>query len=254
MGETAHGKDFCVVREHGHPVYLLLLVRTPAVFEADGRKIKNPPDTAVLFRPGQRHCYHAAGEGYTDCWMHLSSPAPLLYEGFPFGHPLPLEGAERFYALFRVILDEFYANRKNGKLVIHALTDALLEMLSAAVERTDPLFSDFLSLREEIFRGPAAPWRAGDAAKRLGVSCGYFHALYKTYFCTTFLSDVISARVQAAEELLTATKESVERIAERCGYENTEHFIRQFRARTGTTPAKYRSRPAASGALPNPNP
>lgn len=86
----------------------------------------------------------------------------------------------------------------------------------------------------------AAPWRADDAARRLGVSCGYFHALYKKYFDTTFLADVVRARVQAAEELLVSSVDSVERIAERCGYNNTEHFIRQFRARTGTTPTGYR--------------
>lgn len=89
-------------------------------------------------------------------------------------------------------------------------------------------------------RRAAAPWRADDAARRLGVSCGYFHALYKKYFDTTFLSDVVRARVQAAEELLVSSADSVERIAERCGYNNTEHFIRQFRARTGTTPTGYR--------------
>lgn len=89
-------------------------------------------------------------------------------------------------------------------------------------------------------RRAAAPWRADDAARRLGVSCGYFHALYKKYFDTTFLADVVRARVQAAEELLVSSADSVERIAARCGYNNTEHFIRQFRARTGTTPTGYR--------------
>lgn len=107
-------------------------------------------------------------------------------------------------------------------------------MLSSEIELRDALFSPMLALREEIFRLPAAA--------RLGVSSGYFHLLYKKYFDTTFLSDVIRARVQSAEELLLATRDSVERIAERCGYLNTEHFIRQFRSSTGTMPAQYRRR------------
>lgn len=113
----------------------------------------------MLFKPGQRHSYRAAESAYTDCWMHISSDTPLLFEGFPFGKPLPLRPAERFYRLFGTILDEFYAVR---------------------------------------------------------------------------------ARVQTAEELLVSSADSVEHIAERCGYNNTEHFIRQFRARTGTTPTGYR--------------
>lgn len=240
MGETTHGGDFRVLREKGHPVYLLLLIKTPALFEENGGFVRTPPDCAVLFKPGQRHSYRAAESAYTDCWMHISSDTPLLFEGFPFGKPLPLRPAERFYRLFGTILDEFYANRRNGALVLHSLTDALLQMLSAETGPADPLFESFLALREEIFRRAAAPWRADDAARRLGVSCGYFHALYKKYFDTTFLADVVRARVQAAEELLASSADSVERIAERCGYNNTEHFIRQFRARTGTTPTGYR--------------
>ena len=117
-----------------------------------------------------------------------------------------------------------------GHIVVGNVQGALL---GEAVVRDD--FERVLPLRRAD-----APWRADDAARRLGVSCGYFHALYKKYFDTTFLSDVVRARVQAAEELLVSSADSVERIAARCGYNNTEHFIRQFRARTGTTPTGYR--------------
>lgn len=153
-----------------------------------------------------------------------------------------MHGKERFYGLFRTICDEFYSNRRNRAPIIDHLVCALLEMLSSEIELRDALFSPMLALREEIFRLPAAAWTVPAAAARLGVSCGYFHLLYKKYFDTTFLSDVIRARVQSAEELLLATRDSVERIAERCGYLNTEHFIRQFRSTTGTTPAQYRRR------------
>ena len=240
MGETTHDENFCVLREKGYPVYLLLLVKTPALFETEDGFSGTPADVAVLFRPGQRHSYRAAGGAYTDCWMHISSPSPLMFEGFPFGKPIPLQGADRFYRLFRLILDEFFSNGKNAKAVLHSLTAALLEMLSSGTESRDPLFGGFLALREEVFRNAAAQWTAGAAAKRLGICCGYFHTMYKKYFDTTFLTDVIRARVQTAEELLVSSSDSVERIAERCGYMSVEHFIRQFRDITGTTPARYR--------------
>lgn len=78
-------------------------------------------------------------------------------------------------------------------------------------------------------------------AKSLGVSGGYFHVAYKKFFSATFTADVIAARIQAAEELLLSTPDSVERIAERCGYLNVEHFIRQFKRATGTTPLRFRT-------------
>lgn len=240
MGEAEHDGAFRVLREHGHPVYLLLLIKTPAYFETQGREALTPPDVAVLFRPGQRHCYRAAEERYADCWMLFSASALPLFEGFPFGVPVPMRGKERFYGLFRTVCDEFYGNRRNRTPVIDHLVSALLEMLSSEIELRDALFYPMLALREEIFRLPANRWTVPAAAGQLGVSCGYFHLLYKKYFDTTFLADVVRARIQNAQELLLATRESVERIAERCGYLNTEHFIRQFRQQTGTTPARYR--------------
>lgn len=242
IGETAHGQDFCVLRENGYPYYLLLLVETPALFEVDGEWRPTPAHTAFLFRPGQRHSYRAAEGAYIDCWMHFESAAPLLFEEFPFGKPIPLFSAERFYGLFRLIVDDFFSARRTRERVNGALCSALIEMIASEVEIKSPLFYPFLSLREEIFRSPSHLWNARQAAERLGVSCGYFHVQYKKFFSSTFLADVIAARIQLAEELLLSTPDSVERIAERCGYWNVEHFIRQFRRATGVAPHQYRIR------------
>lgn len=206
----------------------------------DGEWVRTPAHTAFLFRPGQRHSYRAAGEGYTDCWMHLASESPLLFEAFPFGRPIPLFSAERFYGLFRILTDEFFSARRTREGVVSSLCSALIEMIASEVEVRSPLFYPFLALREEVFRSPARAWNAAQAAKSLGVSGGYFHVAYKKFFSATFTADVIAARIQAAEELLLSTPDSVERIAERCGYLNVEHFIRQFRRATGTTPLRFR--------------
>ncbi len=240
MGEAVHGQDFRVLRENGYPHYLLLLTKTPALFECGGKWVNVQAGTAFLFRPGQRHSYRAAGESYADCWMHAAAQTPLLFEEFPFAKPVPLHSAERFFALFRIIEDEFFAERRTRESVVRSLTSALLEMLASEIEVRGPLFYPFLSFREALFSAPARAWRAEDAAKELGVSCGYFHALYKKFFRTTFIADLVAARIQAAEELLLSTPESIERVAERCGYMNTEHFIRQFKQATGVSPLRYR--------------
>lgn len=248
MGEASHAGDFQVLREHGYPHYLLLITKTPALFEYEGEWREAPAGCALLFRPGQRHSYTALGEIYSDFWAHIQSNSPLLYEGFPFERPIPLAAPERFFSLFSVMLGEFFSARRTRESVLSSLCSALVEMLSSEVELKGTLFYSFLSLREDIFRSPECEWTAEGAAARLNLSKGYFHTLYKQYFGTTFLSDVIISRVQTAEDLLSSSQESVSRIAERCGYLNEEHFIRQFSQFAGTTPHRYRLKLKSQGA------
>ena len=241
MGETTHEDTFHALRPNGHDCYLLLLVKSPSLFETEEGWQKVAPGTAVFYLPGQRHHYRADGEPYTDCWMYLESDAPLMFEGFPFGKPLPLRESGRFFSLFSMMLDEFFSSRRTRESVLGALATALCDILAAEVDMQGELFSPLLALREAVFRSPASAWSVEEQAKKLGVSCGYFHVLYKRYFGAPFLSDVIAARIQLAEELLLSTPESVERIAERCGYVSVEHFIRQFKRRTSTTPHRFRT-------------
>ena len=241
MGETTHEDTFHALRPNGHGCYLLLLVESPSLFETEEGWQKVEAGTAVFYLPGQRHHYRADGEPYTDCWMYLESDAPLMFEGFPFGKPLPLRESGRFFSLFSMMLDEFFSSRRTRESVLGALATALCDMLAAEVDMQGELFSPLLALREAVFRSPASAWSVEEQAKKLGVSCGYFHVLYKRYFGATFLSDAIAARIQLAEELLLSTPESVERIAERCGYVSVEHFIRQFKRRTNTTPHRFRT-------------
>ena len=42
MGEAAHAGGFKVLREHGYPHYLLLITKTPALFEYEGEWRKAP--------------------------------------------------------------------------------------------------------------------------------------------------------------------------------------------------------------------
>ena len=106
MGDAAHSGGFQVLREHGYPHYLLLITKTPALFEYEGEWREAPAGCAVLFRPGQRHSYKALGESYSDFWAHIQSNSPLLYEGFPFGRPIALAAPERFYALFSYVFEK----------------------------------------------------------------------------------------------------------------------------------------------------
>lgn len=244
---TTHDRSFFVNRPHGHPVYLLILVKTPAKFYVNEHWVETSDGVAVIFKAGQRHLYGPQDDcpehsAYIDDWMHIAPPIPVLSEHFPFGVPIPLHNPDNYYALFHLIYTEFYGASHHKNRIISQLAAALLNKIEdeSNTEEYPAIYYQAASLREKIYLHPESEWNIPDMAGSLHISEGYLHSVYKHFFHTTCMADVINSRVQAASELLTSTGKSVEEVAETCGYHNTEHFIRQFKNKTGITPAKYR--------------
>ena len=70
----------------------------------------------------------------------------------------------------------------------------------------------------------------------------YVQHIYKELFGVPVIQDIIRSRIERACYLLTMTPDSVAHIAESCGYENVEHFNRQFKEITGFSPNQYRKK------------
>ena len=77
-------------------------------------------------------------------------------------------------------------------------------------------------------------------AEQLHISPGHLQLLYKQQFGISCMDDVIDFRLRKAKDLLAYTEQSIAEIAEQCGYKNIEHFCRQFRKNTDTTPGRFR--------------
>ncbi len=64
---------------------------------------------------------------------------------------------------------------------------------------------------------------------------------YSAAFHISPLKDYNQIRMREAKKLLLNTHLQVQEISSRLGYDNTNHFIRLFRAQTGLTPGAYRT-------------
>lgn len=84
------------------------------------------------------------------------------------------------------------------------------------------------------------PDGADEIAKGLNISTSYFQHIYKKLFGVPVNQDIIKGRIEHAARLLMETDASVSEIAEQCGYENLEHFSRQFKKIKKVSPQKYR--------------
>ena len=63
---------------------------------------------------------------------------------------------------------------------------------------------------------------------------------FKDIVGSTFKDYLVMFRITEAKKLLITTDDSVEKIAEKVGYQNVNNFVRIFKSRESMTPLKYR--------------
>mgnify|MGYP001309350120 FL=1 len=101
--------------------------------------------------------------------------------------------------------------------------------------------SRFMQLRAYIYAMPEDIADVGSMAWDMGISRSSFQHLYKKMFGVSVMTDVISARMERASQLLATTNLSVREVAERCGYTNEYGFMKRFKMHFGKTPTEFRS-------------
>jgi len=252
IGENGvHDDTFEIHRPVGHQVYLLLLVKTTARFWVNGSWQETPPGCAVIVKPGQLHRYGANGMEYRNDWMHFQCSPHLFGEHFPFAQPIALHRAEHYYNLFHIICNEYFSVSHHRNLILDSLIKVLIHKLSDESNTTayTDLYYELKELRKQIYQLPAKQWTTAKMAEGLNISVGYLHSLYRHYFNTTCIADVMQSRIECAQELLLSTNRPVSEIGEMCGYHSTEHFIRQFKTITGMTPGKFKMEHAKSSYI-----
>lgn len=106
-----------------------------------------------------------------------------------------------------------------------------------------------------------------DLAVAAGLSAAHLHALFKKHLGRPPHQVLLQRRLQEARNLLATTDRQVKDICFACGFRDVVNFCRCFKARFGTTPARFRvinctpPRPpavrragAAPAAVPTPPP
>ena len=78
-------------------------------------------------------------------------------------------------------------------------------------------------------------------ARLTGMSAKYFCRFFRTIVHRSPIDYVNYYRVECASQFLTESDMTVAEIAQRCGYNDSSFFIKQFRRYKGTTPKKYRA-------------
>lgn len=245
-----------IYRPGGTDTFLISFVKSPFFMETE------EGDTALItkpafcfYEPGRYQHYYNAENVYVEDWLHFrpeNEDALSFFEkaGIPFGHPVCLSDTADLTILFGLIDMEF----REGGALRDAVCDGLLHtfLLKFSEERAAEsrdmgrktgcrqLLGD---IRRSIYSysEDSAKYRTvKELATEANLSLPYFQHLYREFFGVSPKEDIIESRIEYAEYLLMSGTLPIGEIARRAGYENAEHFSRQFRERTGMTPGSCR--------------
>ncbi len=244
---TTHDNNFTVNRPAGYQWYLLLLVKSPAIFIIDGKEITTPANTLIIYDRNTPHEYRANGAEYKNDWIHFESDS-AIFSQYPLTLDTPFYISNHYYIsdLIQKVANEFYSNNDYRYQTIELLMGILFIKAKEQTESTISHFlhskthEDLIGLRSEIYSNPQNNWSIPVMAEKLHLSCGYLQNIYKETFFTTCMSDVIESRITYAKELLVESDLPIGLISNLCGYNNDVHFMRQFKKLSSLTPTEYR--------------
>ena len=167
-------------------------------------------------------------------------------DGLRFGEVCGLRMSCEISDILALMKKESRLRQPSGGRVLSELARYFFAKLAACTgepSRCDAREARYINLtvlRESILDTPEKPVRARELAAKMYMSPSYFQHQYKALFGITLNADIIRARTEKAAALLLYGERSVADIAQLCGYNSTEHFIRQFSRVYGMTPDRYR--------------
>lgn len=248
---TVCGRDFRLDRKAEKGEYLLIHARSTARFIAGGEEISCPEGTVILYDDSSRQVCGADGNALVYDWICFDSEGEGEFMDsleLMTNCPVRCADSELIGSMIRSITAEFYSLGSRRNKMLDTLMKTLLIKFSESglryddgnVQTADPHYSRLIELREKIYRNPQLKWNVDTMAADVNMSRSYFQHIYREVFGVSCISDVISGKIEKAKEILSETSCTVAQAAAMCGYDNEEHFMRQFKKIVGLTPTKYR--------------
>lgn len=118
-------------------------------------------------------------------------------------------------------------------MILSELTDACTtiapvtnEWVNKAISYMEAHITESISLEE--------------LSAHVNLSKFYFTRYFRKHMGLTPHQYFLNMRIQYAKRILVTTYDSVEKVAEICGFDNVSNFIRVFKQRTGMTPTAFR--------------
>ncbi|MBI2497384.1 MAG: helix-turn-helix transcriptional regulator [Opitutae bacterium] len=264
FAESVHATDFRMA-ERADPFHKLIYVLDGAVGYRERRKSAAAPAEAgtVLVVPRDvRHqiadvrpstllllCladgYLAADADLPRLWLELArQPGRRVHPDRP--------ARIRLENMWRRAMLELAHARVGGAVSVRTLAAQILVLLARlpARETGNAAAQRVAAVAREIGETFYDEWSLERAAGRAGLSRRRFSELFRAVIGCSFWEHLNAQRLTHAARLLQAGEHSILGVMFSCGYNDTTHFYRSFRARYGAPPRAWLARNRAAGPRP----
>lgn len=237
-------------RVNGTNDYLFLFLRCPTEICLHDNYEIIPENTFILFDKGAPQIYRKLDGHYINDWIHFDiEPYNDFFERLeiPFNTPISLPESKTISELISDLFIEYFnvgeqhdiIMDQKASVMFHKFSD-LLRFSRQNSSKLTKYLSELIHIRRDIQNYEYCPKNVSEIAKKLNISTSYLQHLYKHFFGVSVNQDIIRGRIEHACHLLNGTNLSVTEISQICGYENLEHFSRQFKKCKGISPNNYK--------------
>ena len=241
--ECKHDANFAFDRPRGSVNYLMLYVKTQAIFDFGGKTVRCEPNTFIIYNKDTPRCYRACGNEYINDWMIFDCSEKLSDMGVVFDELVYIGESIDVSKYFKLISDCYYrtGNMRSAGYLLKALFAEIFSESEQGIDYSSfAHYRELLNLRSRIYSATDEEWSVERMAQQISVSEPYLHMLYKKAFGVTCNQDVINSRIEQAQHYLSYSDMTIEEVAFTCGYKNAVHFSRQFKQVSGMTPSQWR--------------
>lgn len=245
-----HDSDFNINRPDGSGDYLVILLKSSAIFTFNGRDITAQKNSVIIFQKGTAQIYRSDGGEFANDWFHFTPDDDdlALFSALliPFDRVVEIGDLSALSLLIKSMSNEHYSanlyKTNSEELYLKLFFIKLSERLqTSAVKNNISSISDKMSMiRAQIYDMPQNEWSIDWLAHQITMSRSGFEHTYKKIFGVSPMNEVIASRIEHAKSLLSSTDLSVKQIAKMCGYKSDVHFMRQFKSKVHMTPSDYR--------------
>ncbi|MBT2654608.1 helix-turn-helix domain-containing protein [Bacillus sp. ISL-18] len=211
-------------------------------FEADGRELRVRVGDIALLKPGTPHRYGTPkGKSWHFVWAHFTG-------GFMDASLLPIDALtirqieqqavrERIYhAFLRILSDSRERAAYWHELCLSALREILMLLAKQQTSGVDPRIEETLYLLAQRMQETV---RVEELARSVGLSASRLSHLFKEYTGESIVEALNRMRIKQAALLLAHTNRNATEAAHDVGFQNYNHFTRQFRKYVGLTPSEF---------------